>query len=97
MVDGAMEAMTEPPNRGRTIELTSASPGRMGTPMDEGFLAPPEAMKVISSVSMDGVMLSLGLAWVRRARFFSLSSYGDAPNAPPLLLPLPLAFAFAPP
>lgn len=39
--------------------------------MDEGFPTPLEAVEVISSMSVDGVMLSLGLAQARQAHFFS--------------------------
>lgn len=70
MVVGAVGAALEPANRGRALELASTSLRRIGKPMDEGFPAPLEAVEVISSVSEDGVMLSLGLAWTRRAHFF---------------------------
>jgi hypothetical protein len=44
------------------MELASASSGWEEMPIDEGFPAPTEAIKVMSSTSVDGVMLSPGLA-----------------------------------
>jgi hypothetical protein len=61
----AVGAASEPANRGRALELASTLLRRIGKPMDKGFPAPLEAMEVISSVSEDGVMLSLVLAWAR--------------------------------
>lgn len=51
-----------PGEAGRAMELASALSGWEEMPIDEGFPAPTEAIKVMSSTSVDGVMLSPGLA-----------------------------------
>jgi hypothetical protein len=69
MVVGAVGAATAPSLRRRALELASTSSGREGTPTDEGFPAPAEAVEVRSSVSVDGVMLSPDLTRARQAFF----------------------------
>lgn len=65
--------------------------------MDKGFLAPPEAVEVRSSISVDGVMLSVSVDRVMLAStslelaFSPCFSYDGSSSTPP-----PPAFASPP-